>query len=106
MAERYGVIMTSKEMRDNPLFMRNDFETVGKWDIPLVKKQKLDLTDIQLVACSDTHANDNEVNKARGVHFFVDDFRFEGIYTNPNEHLTNTLNMLFCSRRISHCIQI
>ena len=49
-AERYGVIMASKEMRDNPLFMRNGFETVGKWDIPLVKKQKLDLTDIQLVA--------------------------------------------------------
>ena len=79
--------MTSKEMRDNPLFMRNGFETVGKWDIPLVKKQKLDLADIQLVACSDTRANDNEVNKTRGVHFFVDDFRFEGIYTNPERTL-------------------
>jgi len=75
--------MTSTEMRDNPLFMRNGFDTVGKWDIPLVKKQNLDLTDIQLVACSDTRANDNEINKKRGVHFFVDDFRFEGIYNNP-----------------------
>ncbi len=67
--------------------MRNGFDTVGKWDIPLVKKQKLDLKDIQLVACSDTRANDNEVNKTRGVHFFVDDFRFEGIYTNPERTL-------------------
>jgi len=80
-------IMTSTEMRDNPLFMRNGFDTVGKWDIPLVKKQNLDLTDIQLVACSDTRANDNEINKKRGVHFFVDDFRFEGIYNNPERTL-------------------
>ena len=79
--------MTSTEMRDNPLFMRNGFDTVGKWDIPLVKKQNLDLTDIQLVACSDTRANDNEINKKRGVHFFVDDFRFEGIYNNPERTL-------------------
>ena len=79
--------MTSKEMRDNPFFIRNGFDTVGKWDIPLVKKQKLDLMDIQLVACSDTRANDNNANKTRGVHFFVDDFRFEGIYTNPERTL-------------------
>lgn len=79
--------MTSKEMRDNPLFTRNGFETVGKWDIPLVKKQNLDLKDIQLVACSDTRANDNDTNKKRGVHFFVDDFRFEGIYNNPDRTL-------------------
>lgn len=79
--------MTSKEMRDNPFFTRNGFKTVGKWDIPLVKKQNLDLKDIQLVACSDTRANDNDTNKKRGVHFFVDDFRFEGIYNNPDRTL-------------------
>lgn len=79
--------MTSLEMRDSPLFTRNGFETVGKWDIPLVKKQNLNLTDIQLVACSDTRANDSEENKKRGVHFFVDDFRFEGIYNAPERSL-------------------
>ena len=63
--------------------MRNSFEAVGKWNIPLVKNQNIDLRDVQLVACSDTRANDNEVNKKRGVHFFVDDFRFESIYNNP-----------------------
>ena len=36
-----------------------------------------------LVACSDTRANDNEENKKKGVHFFVDDYRFNGIYDNP-----------------------
>ena len=79
--------MTSLEMRSNPLFMRNGFEVVGKWNIPLVKKQNINLTNIQLAACSDTRANDNEVNRKRGVHFFVDDFRFEGIYNNPERTL-------------------
>lgn len=70
-------------MRDNPLFMRNSFATTGKWGIPLVKKQELATENIMLVACSDTRANDNETNKKRGVHFFVDDYRFSGIYDNP-----------------------
>ncbi len=79
--------MNSKEMRNNPLFMRNSYETDGKWEIPLVKKQKLDMNDIRLIACSDTKANDNESNKKNGVHFFVDDYRFNGIYDNPKRSL-------------------
>ena len=79
--------MTSKSMRDNPLFMRNNFSTVGKWGIPLIKKQELCTDKINLVACSDTRTNDNEDNKKKGVHFFVDDYRFEGIYSNPERSL-------------------
>ena len=75
--------MTSKSMRDNSLFMRNNFDSVGKWGIPLIKKQELTTNNIMLVACSDTRANDNEENKKKGVHFFVDDYRFNGIYDNP-----------------------
>ena len=72
--------MTSKSMRDNSLFMRNSFESTGKWGIPLVKKQEYSTDNIMLVACSDTRANDNEENKKKGVHFFGDDDRFSVIY--------------------------
>ena len=75
--------MTSKAMRDDPLFMRNTFSSVGKWGIPLVRKQAFPTDAIRLVACSDTRANDNEENKKKGVHFFVDDYRFSGIYNHP-----------------------
>lgn len=75
--------MTSKSMRDNPLFMRNNFDSTGKWGISLIRKQELSTDDIMLVACSDTRANDNEENRKKGVHFFVDDYRFNGIYDNP-----------------------
>ena len=79
--------MTGKSMRDNPLFMRNNFETIGKWGIPLVKKQELSFDKIMLVACTDVRTNDNEANRRKGVHFFVDDYRFEGIYDNPERSL-------------------
>ena len=79
--------MTSKIMRKNPLFMRNTFSSVGKLGIPLVKKQEISTNDIMLIACSDTKANDNEINKKKGVHFFVDDYRFSGIYDNPERSL-------------------
>ncbi len=77
----------SQNMRNNPLFMRNTFPGMGKWEIPLVKKQTVDLENLSLIACSDTRSNDSEVNKRCGVHFFVDDYRFESIYNNPERSL-------------------
>ena len=79
--------MQSKQMRDDSLFMRNNFATTGKWGIPIVKRQTLPVGEISLVACSDTRANDNEENKKKGVHFFVDDYRFSGIYDHPERSL-------------------
>lgn len=78
---------TSKYMRKNPLFMRNDFPGSGQWEIPLIKRQELNLENISLIACSDTRCNDSKVNKQKGVHFFVDDYRFEGVYRNPEKSL-------------------
>lgn len=79
--------MNSNTMRLSTLFTRNGFITSGKWQIPRVKKQIIDINDISLVAYSDTRANDNEENRKCGVHFFVDDYRFEGIYKQPDKSL-------------------
>lgn len=78
---------SSKSMREDPLFMRNNYKGHGKWNIPLVRKQEIDTSNITLIACSDTRPNDNEVNKKNGVHFFVDDYRFNGIYNDPDRSL-------------------
>lgn len=79
--------MNSKTMREDPLFMRNRYESSGKWGIPVIKKQQLDVQNIKLIACSDTRANDCEKNKEYGVHFFVDDYRFSSIYDHPEKSL-------------------
>ena len=53
----------------------------------IIQKQAINTKNIALIACSDTRCNDNELNRAKGVHFFVDDYRFEGIYKNPKRTL-------------------
>ena len=80
--------MTTKEMRESPLFMRNSFDGQGKWNIPLVRRQEVDTRAISLIACSDTRSKDNAANCRHGVHFFVDDYRFDGIYTHPERTLS------------------
>ncbi|MEE1355332.1 MAG: DUF4417 domain-containing protein [Absicoccus porci] len=80
-------INTSKSMRSDNLFMRNEYSGHGKWNIPLIKKQAVNVENISLIACSDTRSNDNETNTKNGVHFFVDDYRFNGIYNNPEKSL-------------------
>lgn len=78
----------SKCLRNNPLFLRNEFETVGKYGFALIKKQDIEnIEDINLISISDTKSNENSINANRGVHFFVDDYRFEGIYNNPERSL-------------------
>ncbi len=79
--------MKSITMRNNPLFMRNSFPGIGKWGIPSLKKQTIDLQDIRLIACSDIKRNDNDTNRQCGVHHFVDDYRFDGTYYRPEKHL-------------------
>lgn len=78
---------TSRTMRENPLFLRNQYEKCGYYGIPLVKKQELDLTNVSLIAYSDTRSNDSFENRCRGVHFFSDDYRFDSIYRNPKRYL-------------------
>ena len=79
--------MTSVEMRGNALFRRNDFATEGNWQVPMIYRQEIDLETVKLIAYSDTKSKDTKENKRKGVHFFIDDYRFEGIYRNPEKSL-------------------
>lgn len=81
-----GNNMTSKEMRNSQLFMRNQFDKEGKWGFPIIKKQELDIENIELISCADVSKKDTK-NLHKGVHFFVDDFRFETVYNHPEKSL-------------------
>ncbi len=78
---------TSVGMRTDELFMRNNFEGRGRWGIPLIRKQKLDLENLSLIAYSDTKSKDSKKNRKKGVHFFIDDYRFTGVYNNPKKSI-------------------
>ena len=87
--------MTSHDMRKSKLFMRNEYITAGIWQIPLVRMLELNTSELSLVAYSDTRINDNEENTKRGVHFFIDDYRFMGIYDNPEKSLAKLSQYAF-----------
>lgn len=70
-------------MRNDPLFLRNNFQTTGKWNIPLVKAQEIVCDNLSLISFSDIRTNDTEYNKRKGVHFFIDDYRFETLFDKP-----------------------
>ena len=78
--------MTSKQFRNNSMFLRNEFEVEGKWGFPIIRKQDIDLADVELIACSDVSKGDDK-NLDKGVHFFVDDYRFEVTYNHPQKAL-------------------
>ncbi len=76
--------ITSYEYRNNPLFLRNQFKSVGMFKLPLVKKQEIGLEDVQLIGYDKVNQSD-DYNKI--VHFFLDDYRFESIYNDPEKKI-------------------
>ena len=79
--------ITSYELRNEPLFLRNQFNGVGMFKLPLVKKQEISLEDVKLIGYDKVNQSDDY---DRIVHFFLDDYRFESIYNSP-ESKTETL---------------
>lgn len=84
-----GIILkkTSKNMRNDDLFMRNKYHLVGKFNIPLIKKQNINITNIQLISYSDINKIMPLIDKLYGVHFFIDDYRMNVLYLNPQRYL-------------------
>lgn len=86
----WGQKMLSIEVRSRQTFLRNEFDAFGKWNIPIIRKSELKLTDIDLISYTDIKAKDTDINKVKGVHFYIDDYRMEGLYSYP----TRSLNRL------------
>ena len=97
----------SIERRNNQLFLRNSYEKDGKYSIPLIKKQNLELDNINLISYSDTRNNESEKNTNKGVHFFIDDYRFEGIYNHPEKSLAKLKQYKFvCTLYVRNKIHV
>ena len=66
--------------------VRNEFKGVGKYGIPLIKRQNIDLDKIELLAFTKTKHNDEE-NQNKTIHFFTYDWNFQSVYEKPEESL-------------------
>lgn len=78
---------TSAGMRKDPNFVRVGLPCEGEFEIPVIRREDLPQGPIGLVACSRTRPNDSADNRRKGVHFFVDDYRFRGLRTDVARNL-------------------
>lgn len=62
--------------------VRNEFQTIGKYDMPIIKKQNIDINKVDLWCYTKTKLNDTE-NKNKTIHFFTYDWLFENVYDKP-----------------------
>ena len=66
------------------MFLRNQFKSVGMLKLPLVKRQEISLEDVSLIGYDKV----NQSNDYKSiVHFFLDDYKFESIYNNPEKKI-------------------
>lgn len=79
--------MTSVQMRKDPKFLRDGFPCEGEFEIPIIRRSVLPTGNIDLIASSRTRPNDTEENRRKGVHFFVDDYRFDVLRRKPDAGL-------------------
>ena len=78
--------LKSEEFRNNPLFLRNQFRSDGVFEMPIIRRQDIDLKNIKLIGYDQTKPND-KVNAQSFVHFFLDDYKFEVIWNDPEPRL-------------------
>ena len=62
--------------------VRSEFKMVGKYGMPLIKKQDIDLDKIDLWNYTKTKLQDKD-NKYKTIHFFTYDWLFENVYEKP-----------------------
>lgn len=74
--------------RTSDLFLRNQFNGVGKFDIPEISKSNFsDDTLENLLLIGFDKINTDQSNYERMVHFFLYDYKFENIWKKPDEYV-------------------
>ena len=66
--------------------VRNEFERSGRYGMPLIKKQNIELDKIELLSYLKIRDNNDE-NKNKTIHFFTYDWNFDAVYEKPEQAL-------------------
>ena len=85
--DKFEKDIETSEYQEDKLFkklklVRNEFKTVGKYGMPVIKKQEIDLDKIDLWNYTKAKLNDEE-NKDKTIHFFTYDWHFDMVYDKP-----------------------
>ena len=86
--------MNSYAFRNDRLFLRNGLEQKGNMNFPLIRNQEIRLENISIMPYNLTKPCDKK-NSGCGIHFFIDDYRFESVYQKPYEEFLKLKNYTF-----------
>lgn len=75
--------MTSEEFRNDSLFLRDQFLHDGVFEMPIIKKADVSLNDLALIGYD--KLNEESFNQI--VHFFLDDYKFEVMWKDPEPRI-------------------
>ena len=75
-----------QKAKHKQLLARNELKTTGKYQIPIIAKQKIDFDEISLLSYVNTKKDDKE-NSYKTVHFFTHDWHFDKVYDNAYEEV-------------------
>ena len=78
--------MKSEMFRNQSLFLRNQFTGDGVAEIPILKKQDVDLSQVKLIGYDKIKLGDKH-NRDKMVHFFLDDYKFEALWRDPEPRI-------------------
>jgi hypothetical protein len=67
-------------------YFDNRFTTYGRYNMPLIKRQDVDLSNLRLIRFSDIVKNEIKDFDAT-VHFFIDDAKFDEVWKSPKDYL-------------------
>ncbi|MCL2061875.1 MAG: DUF4417 domain-containing protein [Firmicutes bacterium] len=72
-----------EKLRKKRLLIRNDFKRAGAYGMPLIKKQDIDLSKIELWGYTKTKLNDHK-NCHKTIHFFAHDWKYDTVFDKPD----------------------
>ena len=80
--------MTSEKFRTNPMFLRNQFKGDGVFEIPKIEREEIELENVELVG----YDRLSEKGTDKIVHLFLDDYKFEAIWNDPESRIDRLKN--------------
>ena len=74
----------TQAMRKDPLFLRNQFYSESRFDIPIIRRQNLNISQLEIIGIQNAKTADLKAG-TRLVHGFKDDPKIDPCYNRPDQ---------------------
>ncbi len=78
--------------KQDPKLLRNEFVEDNFWGMPTIKKNLIDLGNIQMLGYNNVKSNDPE-GAGKIIHFFIDDYKFSSSFDAAYAHVSKQLEI-------------